>query len=113
MRIPAYGVAFVAGGIALVLAAIAAIDGSGPRFEGQDYYRVIGPGWGGLAMALAVVALAALGLRNRERVAGYYLAIAAASGLLVGGTLPIAAAMLVALVAGLVGAMGQDSTAIS
>lgn len=98
----------VAGAFAFAASIYALADGSGAVFDGGEVYRVIAVGWGGVLLSLAVTGLGALGVHGGGRIPAYYLSICAATGLLVGGTLAIAAFMVVALIASLALAFGYD-----
>jgi hypothetical protein len=96
-----------AGAVALVAAILTLIDGTGPVFQGEDYYRVVSLGWGAAVMSAAVVVLGLRGIKSGGSVVGYFAAICAATGLLAGGTLPIAICMAVAMAAALLGAVRE------
>jgi len=91
----------VAFGVLGLVAAIATlIDGTGAVFPQEGAYTVIPLGWGGAALSLAVVVLAMQAARERSRVSGIYICMAALTGVLVGGTIFMVGALAIAFAGG-------------
>ncbi|PJR09875.1 hypothetical protein CEJ86_30130 [Sinorhizobium meliloti] len=105
-------VAVACGVLALVVSVATVVDGTGAVFQGKDFaYYVVGPGWGGMVLSIALIAVSAWALKERSRLSSAYVALAALAGTLVGGTLLISGLLALALVGGLLGMFSAEPAA--
>ncbi|MBN8744526.1 MAG: DUF4352 domain-containing protein [Thiomonas arsenitoxydans] len=101
------GILGIIGGVFSVVAALVTlfIGGVGGAFQASGADTVIGLGWGGLAFALLTIIFGAVSLGARSRTPGVLLSLSALGGAILGGTM-VAVCMVLALVGGLLAALG-------
>ena len=101
------GILGIIGGVFGVFAALVTlfIGGVGGAFQASGVGTVIGLGWGGLAFAFLAIIFGAVSLGARTRTAGVLLTLSALGGAILGGTM-VAICMVLALVGGLLAALG-------
>lgn len=101
------GILGIIGGVFGVFAALLTlfIGGVGGAFQASGAGMVIGLGWGGLAFAFLAIIFGAVSLGARTRTAGVLLTLSALGGAIMGGTM-VAVCMVLALVGGLLAALG-------
>lgn len=110
MRKASHIVAIVCAALALITAVATVIDGTGAVFPGEEFaYYVIGLGWGGIVLSMAVMAASAWALNEGTRLSSAYVALAALAGTLVGGTQLISGLLGISLLACLLGMFATDA----
>ena len=101
------GILGIIGGVFGVFAALVTlfIGGVGGAFQASGADTVIGLGWGGLAFAFLAIIFGAVSLGARSRTPGVMLVLSALGGAILGGMM-VAVCMVLALVGGLLAAIG-------
>lgn len=102
-------VAIVCGALALIVSGAIVLDGTGAVFPGEEFaYYIIGLGWGGIALSMAVMAVSAWALGKGSRLSSAYVALVSLAGAMVGGTPLISAPMGIAFFVSALGMFAAD-----